>query len=555
VVTAPDIPGHRVGGVLGSGGFATVYRSWQIAVGREVAVKVDNRVLLSERDQRRFFREVTAAGRLSGHPHVIDVYDAGTLGDGRPYLVMELCPAGSLNDLLRRNGPMHPAQVRDIGIKIADALAAAHQAGVLHRDIKPANILVNQYGVVGLSDFGLASIIDARGDQTASRDALTPAFSAPESFRGEAPTVLADIYALAATLYALLTGRPPAYGADGRVPSLMTIMAMHDKPVGDVPGVPPEFMALLRRGLTPDPAVRPQTAAAFRDALLTLPGPTTAPSTPSIAPVPQAPSAGSPQPRPGLHGSYAMPAINGTQTTNPAASSHTTAGHAPGRPHPHRRPPTRLIALATAALVVIAAAAIFALRLYPHTSTTGAPQNPGATATGAPQSPGATATGAPQSPGATATGSPGHTPAPVGAFGIATVRAGCPAASVPSAPARCPASPECWAGLVEIAGVVTAGPLPCDRPHYWETFAIAIMPADAQTFDEPTLAENPTVRAVCSLKVLLDSRRLDARRIPASSWQIQILPPTEAAYDSGTRTYRCVADITGSQPSTSQFRR
>jgi serine/threonine protein kinase len=211
-------------------------------------VKVDNRVLLTERDRRRFFREVTAAGRLSGHPHVIDVYDAGTLDDGRPYLVMELCPVGSLNDMMHRHGPMEATQVRDIGIKIADALAAAHQAGVLHRDIKPANILVNRYGVVGLSDFGLASIIAAGGDQTASRDALTPAFSAPEGFRGEAPTALADIYALAATLYALLAGRPPSFGADGRVPSLMTIMALHDKPVDDVPGTPPEFMALLRRG-------------------------------------------------------------------------------------------------------------------------------------------------------------------------------------------------------------------------------------------------------------------------------------------------------------------
>jgi len=532
VVTAPDIPGHRVAGVLGSGGFATVYRSWQLAVGREVAVKIDNRVLLSERDQRRFFREVTAAGRLSGHPHVIDVYDAGTLGDGRPYLVMELCPAGSLNDLLRRHGPMPAAQVRDIGIKIADALAAAHMAGVLHRDIKPANILVNQYGVVGLSDFGLASIIDARGEQTASRDALTPAFSAPESFRGEAPTVRADIYALAATLYALLTGRPPAFGPDGRVPSLMTIMAMHDKPVDDVPGTPTEFMALLRRSLAPDPAARPQTAAAFRDILLALPGSSQAPAPQALAP--QAP--------------YATPALDGTQTTNPTgtyaaahrtgpasstgrppATGHAAAGHA-ATASP-RRPSARLIGVA-AVLVVVAAAAILALRLFPHATTPAA---------------------------APATDRPGQDtngdPAPVGAFGIATVQAGCPAASVPSAHARCPASPECWAGLVEISGVVSAETLRCDQAHSWETFAIAIMPAGAQTVDEPTLAENPTVRAVCSLPVLLDSRRADARRIPASSWQIEVLPPTEAAYNSGARTYRCVASVTGSQVSTSQFRR
>jgi hypothetical protein len=530
VVTAPDIPGHRVGGVLGSGGFATVYRSWQLAVGREVAVKVDNRILLTERDRRRFFREVTAAGRLSGHPHVIDVYDAGTLDDGRPYLVMELCPAGSLNDVLSRHGPMAAAQVQDIGVKIADALAAAHLAGVLHRDIKPANILVNQYGVVGLSDFGLASIIAAGGEQTASRDALTPAFSAPESFRAEAPTVLADIYALAATLYALLTGRPPSFGTDGRVPSLMTIMAMHDKPVDDVPGTPPEFMALLRWSLAPDPAARPQTAAAFRDALMALSGPAMVPSGAFSAP-------------PAL---YAMPALDADQPTNPAGSrsaAHRTgpgAGplggsgwHAVGAPPPaRRRPAAQLLSLA-AVLVVVAA--VIAVRLLPHHA--GATSGPGASATESQDT------------------SQDTGPAPVGAFGISTVKAGCPAAAVRRAEARCPANPECWAGLVEISGVVSAEALPCDQPHYWETFAIAIMPAGARTFDEPTLAENLTVRAVCSLPVLLASRRVAARRIPASSWQIEVLPPTEAAFDSGTRTYRCVADVTGSQPSTSQFRR
>src|SRR5437879_12635147 len=107
---------------------------------------------------------------------------------------MELCPAGSLNDALRRHGPMSPAQVRDIGIKIADALAAAHAAGILHRDIKPANILVNRYGMVGLSDFGLASIVAAGGDQTASREALTPAYASPESLRRAEPGAAADLY-------------------------------------------------------------------------------------------------------------------------------------------------------------------------------------------------------------------------------------------------------------------------------------------------------------------------------------------------------------------------
>ncbi len=528
MVTAPDIPGHKVGAVLGSGGFATVYRSWQLAVGREVAVKVDNRVLLSERDQRRFFREVTAAGRLSGHPHVIDVYDAGTLDDGRPFLVMELCPSGSLNDMLREHGPMDAAQVRDIGIKIADALAAAHLAGILHRDIKPANILVNHYGVVGLSDFGLASIIDAAGEQTASHDALTPAFSAPESFRGETPTVLADIYALAATLYALLTGRPPTFGADGRVPSLMTIMALHDKPVDDAPGAPPEFMALLRRGLAPDPATRPQSAAAFRDALLTLPGPPTAPSAGFRAP--------------------GRPAGNTAgNAAAPASGSRRLAVHAP----PARRRTSAWFTGLAALVVVIAAAAVITVRILPR--STGSAAAPGGTSTGSQNSQNTSHSASQNTgPAQVAPVAPG---APVGAFGIATVLAGCPATAVRSAQARCPANPECWAGLVEISGVVSAEALPCDQAHYWETFAIAIMPAGAQTFDEPTLAENPTVRAVCSLPVLLASRRADARRIPASSWQVEVLPPTEAAYDSGARTYRCVAAVTGSQPSISQFRR
>src|SRR5215475_1786265 len=389
MVSAPDIPGYRVADVLGTGGFAAVYRAWQLAVGREVAVKIDNRVLRSERDRRRFVREVTAAGRLSGHPHVIDVYDAGTLADGRPYLVMELCPAGSLHDALHRSGPMSPAQVRDAGIRISDALAAAHAAGVLHRDIKPANILVNRYGLVCLSEFGLASIMAAGGGQSMSRDALTPAFASPETFRGEEPTVAADIYSLAATLYALLAGRPPRFPAGPKEPGIATIIALHDQPVDDVPGTPPGLMAILRRALAADPAARPPGAAALRDALAALtarpgiaqgagapaprvpvpPAPPTPPahsapahaaySAPPAHSAPSAHSAPPPPPARPVAPAALRPARYPTPFAGPApASPGPPSGPGPGGtapPIPVRRRPVMLLAAAAAGVILLVA--------------------------------------------------------------------------------------------------------------------------------------------------------------------------------------------------------
>ena len=272
VIPAPDIPGHTVIDVLGSGGFATVYRTWQVAVSRETAVKVDSRALHSDRDQRRFFREVAAAGRLSGHPHVIDVYDAGTLRDGRPYMVMELCPGGSLNDELRRNGPLSPSAVCQIGVNLADALAAAHELGILHRDLKPANILINRYGVVGIADFGLASIIAAGGEQSVSRDALTPAYAPPESFWAAEPSPAADVYSMAATLYALTTGHPPHFPASGESPGMWALLERRGQQVEDIPGVPARMMDILRACLAADPSQRLPSAASLRDELAALLG-------------------------------------------------------------------------------------------------------------------------------------------------------------------------------------------------------------------------------------------------------------------------------------------
>jgi hypothetical protein len=132
-----------------------------------------------------------------------------------------------------------------------------------------------------------------------------------------------------------------------------------------------------------------------------------------------------------------------------------------------------------------------------------------------------------------------------GVFGVATVTRGCPAAAVASAAARCTRSRECWAGLVEVSGSVTARSVPCARAHIWETFAIAILPSDVRTFDQDIVQANPTVKAVCSMRVLLASRLGRAHPIPAKSWTIQALPPDESAYGSGARAYRCVATVIG----------
>jgi hypothetical protein len=526
VIPAPDIPGHQVIGVLGSGGFATVYRTWQVAVSRETAVKVDSRALHSDRDQRRFFREVAAAGRLSGHPHVIDVYDAGTLRDGRPYMVMELCPGGSLHDEVQRNGAMTPAAVCQLGVGLADALAAAHELGILHRDLKPANILINRYSVVGIADFGLASIIAAGGMQSVTREALTPAFAPPESFQAMEPSPAADVYSLAATLYALMAGHPPHFPASGESPGVWALLARHGQRVEDVPGAPARMMDILQACLAADPAQRLPSAAALRDELAALLGGERGRGQSREWQLPGTPSTV----RPASPSRMSSPA-GGPATTAPGARSAATTK--PGR----QRPSLTLAAVIVGVAVVVAAALIGVPRLL---SPGGGPagNGPASTSTSAASTPGASAPGrstpAASTPRASA-------PGPIGVFGVATTTKNCPAALVPGAGGACVTTPECWNGLVEISGVVTAGPLPCTQPHSWQTFAIAIMPSDAATYNVNIVQANPTVQALCSAKVLLASRTGAALSVSQSAWDIEVVPPDEQAYNTGVRTVRCLA--------------
>ncbi|NJC69162.1 serine/threonine protein kinase [Planosporangium thailandense] len=259
------MPGLTGLSVLARGGYATVYRAVQESVGRDVAVKVENRRLENERDQHRFLREARAAGRMSGHPNVIDLFDAGVTGNGHPYLIMELCEA-SYAERMKTN-PLSPVEARDVGVKIADALADAHALGVLHRDVKPANLLISRFGEPQLADFGLAVLAEVR-DHAIALDVLTPAYAPPEMFRCESPSPAVDVYALCATLYALMYGRPARW-RDGANPGQAAIVDMFGEPIPDVPGVPADLMALLRAGMANDEHRRP-TAVELRDSLLAL---------------------------------------------------------------------------------------------------------------------------------------------------------------------------------------------------------------------------------------------------------------------------------------------
>ena len=143
---------------IGRGGFGVVYRCSQPELDRTVAVKV----LTSDLDPdnlERFVREQVAMGKLSGHPHIVTIFQVGTTATGRPYIVMQYHPHGSLEAKIHDSGPLGWADALHIGVKVAGALETAHRRGTLHRDVKPANILLTEYGEPQLTDFGIARII------------------------------------------------------------------------------------------------------------------------------------------------------------------------------------------------------------------------------------------------------------------------------------------------------------------------------------------------------------------------------------------------------------
>lgn len=288
---------------IGRGSFGVVWRARHRGLESDVAVKLLNvegakegtarldeatpkqgKTSASRSDELRL--EGVRAARVQ-HPHAVRVYDVGTVGDGTPYLVMELLDGPTVEDVIRVQRVQPIARTVAILVPVLEALAAAHAEGVIHRDVKPANVLLHQSPlgeVVKVLDFGVAKLVNVGGETpaghlgTGSGDgsnrviAGSPAYLAPERLRGTGYDGRADVYAVGVMLYELLTGRVPFFSVDG---DLMKVALMHLK---DQPQLPSERNPALPAGLDPlilkllakDPAQRPtalQAVALVKDLL------------------------------------------------------------------------------------------------------------------------------------------------------------------------------------------------------------------------------------------------------------------------------------------------
>ena len=267
---------YRVDELIGRGGMATVYRGYDLTLGRPVAIKVLRRDLARDSTFRTRFRlEAQAASRMA-NPTIVRVYDAGedteTDADGSthpvPFIVMELVHGSLLKDIIGAGPVPVPDAVRYVD-GILEALEYSHRAGVVHRDIKPGNVMVTSAGQVKVMDFGIARAVSDSSSTVAETTAIlgTASYFSPEQAKGEPVDGRADLYSTGVVLYELLTGRPPFRG---ETPVAVAYQHVSETPVppSEVnPQVPRALDALVLRALAKDPFQRFQDAAQFREAL------------------------------------------------------------------------------------------------------------------------------------------------------------------------------------------------------------------------------------------------------------------------------------------------
>jgi len=209
--TSQQIPGFKILSRLGAGAMATVFKAQQLSLDRLVAIKILPKRFSENPDYvERFYKEGKAAAKLN-HPNIVQAIDVGEAG-GFHYFVMEYVEGHTLYDELEQGKVFGEAEALRVVIQIAEALAHAHERGLIHRDVKPKNIMITSEGVAKLADMGLARMAsDERAAQAEAGKAYgTPYYISPEQVRGERDIDFrADIYSLGATLYHLVTGRVP----------------------------------------------------------------------------------------------------------------------------------------------------------------------------------------------------------------------------------------------------------------------------------------------------------------------------------------------------------
>jgi serine/threonine-protein kinase len=246
---------------LGHGAMATVDLAHDVELDRPVALKrLAENLARDEELRRRFLREARLAARLA-HPNVVRVFDVGS-DDGRPFIAMEYIEGETLAELVARRGRLPAGEAATLGMQLCAGLAASHAAGLVHRDVKPQNLLLGTGGVLKLGDFGIAAGHEGTRLTLAGTVLGTAGYLAPEQARGEQVTAAADIYAVGAVLYELLTGEP------SRTAGSLAELGSEDgfgppDLAGRASAAPPELVAAVMSCLSPRPEDRPPTAAAL----------------------------------------------------------------------------------------------------------------------------------------------------------------------------------------------------------------------------------------------------------------------------------------------------
>jgi serine/threonine protein kinase len=263
---------YEVGALLGSGGMGEVYAGEQPMIGKKVAIKVLKAEVAAEPGNvQRMLSEARSVNAIR-HRSIVDIFNFGTLSDGRPYLVMEYLEGTALDTMLRKQGALIPAEVAEFLEEICSALAAAHGRGIVHRDLKPGNVFIvsdgntrNRY--VKLLDFGLAKGEPSGESTKQTRAGMvvgTPDYIAPEQARGGTITPRTDLYSLGVMAFEMLTGSLP-FTAE----SVVELMMMHvQAPAPHVSSkidfCPPALDALVYQLMSKEPADRPRSAEGVR---------------------------------------------------------------------------------------------------------------------------------------------------------------------------------------------------------------------------------------------------------------------------------------------------